>query len=79
MNIFALYVLKISGNVFENQAKMPYTPPPIAEPFATSLGDYNPNFSSHLFRSLYPAGMCFNSKIDHLIKTENDTGVDILI
>ena len=28
VNIFALYILKISGNVFENQVKMPYTPSP---------------------------------------------------
>ena len=34
MNILALYVLKISGKVFENQVKMP---PLKAERFATSL------------------------------------------
>ena len=39
MNILALYVLKISSKVFENQVKMPYvyTPPPKAERFATSM------------------------------------------
>ena len=47
MNILPLYVLKISGKVFDNQVKMPYTPTQ-AKLLATSLQPV-PAFQQQLF------------------------------
>ena len=48
MNILVLYVLKISGNVRENQVKVPYTPPP---PKAERFDRYVPDefFYAHVW------------------------------
>ena len=64
-NILAPYVLKSSGKGFENQVKMPYTPPK-AEPFATSLtvSDYAIFAFFRKVISFCPFGYCLH--FDHV-------------